>query len=196
VFQPLTKYLLRHKQLSIPSIGTFTIEEEPARFDFGEKIILPPATRAVYHEGSELPEAQVSFLSRELQLDAGDVKNRLHSFGNVLRGALQQEPVFWGGLGILELRGNKVVLQPGASLLLEPVPAQKVIRDDALHLVRRGEDRVEFSFRPEEAIVARHRTPFRQVAWTLVVLAVLFIAFWVYRQGSVTGATGLTMRVR
>ncbi|MDB5251796.1 MAG: hypothetical protein JWP27_965 [Flaviaesturariibacter sp.] len=190
MFQPLTKYLLHYRHLSIPSIGSFTIEEEPARFDFGEKVILPPATRMVYHEAADLPEAQLGFLARELQVGADDVKNRLYAFGNGLRSSLQQEAVSWGGLGILQLEGNKVVLRP-ALIQLAPVPAQKVIRDDAMHVVRRGEDQVRSSFRQEEVTpVARTRT-FVWIAWLLVVLAILFVAYWVYRQGSLLPATGL-----
>ncbi|MDB5196254.1 MAG: hypothetical protein JWP88_624 [Flaviaesturariibacter sp.] len=190
MLQALTKYLLQNGQVSIPSIGTFTLREVPARYDFGEKLILPPTMQASHVPDDSLSESQLSFLEDEMGGGKEDVQNRLHSFGNGLRSALQQEPFGWNGLGTLELKGSKIVFQQAGGFILEPVAAHKVIREDARHYVRRGEDQVHSSFQQNEEEVAVKKNDLEWLAWLLVVLAILFIIFCFYNQNFSVHATG------
>lgn len=189
MFLILTKYLIQYKQVSIPSIGTFTIEAAPAQFNFGDKLIVPPTIKTVYSNTQDISSSQVIFLSGLLNKSTEEVQNNLHAFGNGLRSSLQQQPFSWNGFGTLDLKGSNVIFTPKPNTLLEPVPAQKAVREEALHKIRRGEEEVHSSFGEREQPIAK-KNDLEWLAWLLVVLALLFILYCFYQQGFSLHATG------
>ena len=187
----LTDYLLTYKQVAIPSIGNLAIRHEPAAINFGEKLLMPPLPVVTYSESEDLPEQQLSFLALQLNTSQEEVVNKLHAFGNGLRSTIQGGDFQWNGIGNLTLTGNKIAIQSRIPQLLQPVSAQKVIREDARHMVRRGEDQVDSSFQQSEEAVQVRKTDIEWLAWLLVVLAALFILFCFYQNNFSLHTTGL-----
>ncbi len=52
MYGELYQYLVLHKQLNIPGIGTFLVERKPADIDFVNKVVNPPAYTVALHHGN------------------------------------------------------------------------------------------------------------------------------------------------
>lgn len=187
----LTSYLLRFKQVAIPAIGKFSLETEPAKVNFGDKVLLPPAIVIRYEEAVEIPEGQLSYLASQLDVSPDEIHNKLHAFGNGLRSVLTEGSFRWNGIGELGLAGNKIAFQSLLPQPLQPVAAQKVIRDYATHFIRQGEDQVESSFQQPAEKALHKKSNVEWLAWLLVVLALLFILFCFYQNSFSLHTTGL-----
>ena len=59
MYGELYQYLILHKQLNIPGIGTFLVERKPADIDFARKIINPPAYTIALHHGNATPSNKI-----------------------------------------------------------------------------------------------------------------------------------------
>jgi hypothetical protein len=184
VFQLLTKYLVSHRQVAIPSIGSFIVEHQPARYDVADKIISPPAVNMVYREDHSVAEDQVEFLSNELKQDKATTIQQLSEFGKQVRKTLNYQAFHWNGIGELELLNNSVSFVASSYNLLEPVSAERVIHRNAEHLIRVGETQVSSNFhRIESPVIAiiRKKNKNMLFGWLILLIAIGFIIFLLYR---------------
>jgi hypothetical protein len=55
MYSELYQYLLQHKELPVPGIGTFLLERKSARVDFPNKLINPPSYTIALQPGSYVP---------------------------------------------------------------------------------------------------------------------------------------------
>ena len=62
VFNQLTKYLVQYKRVSIPSVGTILLVQQPAQLNVADKIIEPPTVSAELREDVVVPEHQLKYL--------------------------------------------------------------------------------------------------------------------------------------
>lgn len=71
----LYKYLILHKQLQIPEIGSFSIDTLPAEIDKANGLLHAPTQVIRYRQGSAAADNHfISFLSRETGLDEADAQ--------------------------------------------------------------------------------------------------------------------------
>lgn len=197
MFDILTRYLHQYGQLYIPYIGSFEVVEQPARLEFAERLLYPPAFEIRYSEEGSLPDIQMEYLQGELDADGATVEKRLQQFGRQLKERLSGGSFTWPGLGILHYRQNKVGFEGAPLVNLPPVEAHKIIRENAQHTVLIGEQEVQSGDVPGYIQGAtRKRSVLVIIGWVLLGLALLFLAYYFYKEGFNPESSGSRMKAR
>lgn len=150
----LTSYLLQHKSLSIPGLGTIYVERIPAQTDFVNKRILPPSYHYRFDKYFDAPDKEF-FTYLAQQKDIADYEaikwynEWAYDLRNRLRVDRQEE---WAGIGILkkDLSGDIVFEAAGAlPSWLEPAPANRVIHQHTQTTMLVGDREVTRNLHPE-----------------------------------------------
>ena len=144
MYEKLHQYLLVHKQLPLPGIGTFLVERKPAEADFANKIINAPIySVTLRNETGSLPKKFFNWLAAVLNISERDAIVRFNDFVFDLKKRIASgATVKWIGVGTLTngLAGA-VKFSPDSDIIIEqPVVAEKIIRENYKHTVRVGED--------------------------------------------------------
>jgi hypothetical protein len=186
MYAELHQYLIQHRILPVPGLGTFLLERSPAEADIPNRVILAPTYRVRYKaEVEPFPKHFFSWLGHMLNVTDREAQMRFEAFGSKLIGdTLQGKIVKWEGVG--EIRKKKDQFQFTPQLLTgeDPVPSIKVIRQHAEHQVRVGEDLRSSGemTRMLNPPVSRKRYPLL-VPLMLLVLAVIFITWYFFSYG-------------
>ena len=198
MYQQLATYLSQYKQVTIPQVGSFELVPKPAMLDVASKLIHPPGYLPQYSDRDFVKEHQLNFLALDLNADKEIVKKELENFGKDLKKRIQQGVFFWKGIGKLEAGEAAMVFYPDVLEIkgLQTIPAEKVLRKNVQHIVRRGEQEVvSSSFYEEEKPVIKERSLAVLIGWAVVILSVVFIAFYLYSDGFKATASGTKMKV-
>ncbi len=192
MFQQLATYLTQYKQVSIPQVGSFELVAKPAVLDVASKLILPPTYLPQYSDKDVVREHQLDFLATDLNADKESIKEQLENFGRELKKRIQQGVFAWKGVGKLEAGDSVVVFHPDIIEVngLQTLPAEKVLRKNVQHTVRRGEQEVvSSSLHNEEATAVRKRSVIELVGWAVVALSIVFIIilFFTNSSGAISG---------
>lgn len=192
VFKQLTNYLLQYRRISIPSVGTIRLIQQPAQLDVANKIITPPSFTTEISCDESVPEHQLAFLSAALQEERGRVLDRLSDLGQRLQSKLQGNGFEWKGIGWISQSGATSEVAPA---MLQPVRAERVLRPGAEHSVLVGDQQRtsgQMSGLKEEAglVAEKERSVWMIVGWTLLGLAILYIVFLLYQGKFRVGSTG------
>ena len=193
MYQQLAKYLSQFKQVSVPQVGTFELVQQSALLDVASKLIQPPTYLPQYSDKDLVKEHQLNFLALDLNADKDQVREQLENFGRDLRTKISQGVFTWKGVGKLESADLKMVFHPDVLEIkgLQAIPAEKVLRKHAQHTVRRGEQQViSSSFQEEEKPVLKKKSLVRFIGWAVVILAVAFIAIYLYMNGFSSTSSG------
>jgi len=186
----LKEYLLFKKKLPLAGLGILYLQREPAQFDVGNRQFLPPQHTYEFRSGVVEPVAElVEWLSLRLGIDTTDAVSRYQLFcDDAIRTLNQQNTLTWKGWGVWKKddKGALQFISHSTELQLTPVGANKVIRDNAEHQIRVGEE----SRSSIEMSQLLHQTkgtfPIEKVIiWSWVVLAVLWLS-WHLNQHSFT----------
>jgi len=198
MYGELYQYLILHKQLNIPGIGTFLLERKPADIDFVNKIVNPPAFTVALHHGNATPSKKVfNWLASTLDISERDALIRFNDFAVDLKNRiLTGDKLQWNGIGTLS-KGMAGEIRFEASLkdmkTGTPVPAIKVIREHAEHTVRVGEQEKTSSEMIEMLAPAgeeEKKTYWWGIALIAGLLAFIFIALYFSSKGLNTSAAG------
>lgn len=193
----LTKYLLQFYQVHIPSVGTVRLVQQPALLDIANKRILPPEFHLQFNEDGWLGKHQLWYFSTQLQLDEAATREALQDAGIQMRKEIEHRPFTWNGIGTFTYETSKFRFEPQPQLqLLQPVAAQRVLREGVQHTVLVG-DQVVLSDSQAERHEGeeRHWNRSRIAEWAAVVLALFFILFYLYQRQFSPTATGLHQSV-
>lgn len=139
--QYIHKYFALHKTVSLPGIGSFTVETQNAKLDFIEKISYPPAYSISYNTYDKIDDAFYNFLSKET--GANDATERFNHFTQQLKEQLENHhAVTLQGIGTLTKSGKSYsfVADNSVQKYFPTVAAERVIRQSAEHTVRVGEE--------------------------------------------------------
>ena len=196
MYGELYQYLILHKQLNIPGIGTFLLERKPADIDFVNKIVNPPAFTVALHHGNATPSKKVfNWLADSLNISERDALIRFNDFALDLKNRiLTGDKLQWNGIGTLS-KGMAGEIRFEASLKdMEagtPVPAIKVIREHAEHTVRVGEQEKTSSEMIEMLAPSEEKkTYWWGIALIAGLLAFIFIALYFSSKGLNTSSAG------
>jgi hypothetical protein len=200
MYNELYQYLILHRQLNIPGVGTFMLERKPADIDFANKVVNPPSYTVALHHGNETaPARQFNWLADALDLPEGDAIDQFNDFvTNLKNDILAGKKLQWKGVGILskglagEIRFESTMKDSPAG---EPVPAAKVLREKAAHTVRVGEDEKTSDEMIEFLNPAQKR---RSYEWIMtLIVAVLALAFltWHFMQSGLNTPTGSQQKI-
>jgi hypothetical protein len=196
VYGELYQYLILHKQLDVPGIGTFLLERKPADIDFVNKVVNPPAFTVALHHGSTTPSKKVfNWLATSLSISERDALIRFNDFALDLKNKiLTGDKLQWSGVGTLS-KGMAGEIRFEASMkdmkAGTPVPAVKVIREHAEHTVRVGEQQKTSSQMIEMLAPAEGKKNYWwAVALIAGLVAFIFISLYFSSNGFNTSATG------
>lgn len=183
---------MQYRQVSIPSVGTIRLVQQPAQLDVADKIITPPSYTTALSSEESVSEHQLAFLSAALQEEKSRVMDRLSLLGQRLREKIDRNGFDWKGIGWIGSSGEPEATTPA---VLQPVRAERVLRPDAEHSVLIGDQETtsrQLSERKEagEVVVEKERSVWMIVGWILLGLAILFIVFMLYQGKFRIGATG------
>jgi hypothetical protein len=196
MYEKLYQYLIQHKELPVPGIGTFLLERKSAVVDFPNKIINPPSYTVALQHGSHLPGKNFfSWLAKALNISDREAIFRFNDFAFDMKKQIADGDVInWNAVGTLSRGlGGDVKFSPSESStgLKKSVPAEKVIRQKAEHMVRVGEDEktsaqmVEMLNQQEEK-----KSYWWVIALAIALLATVFIGWYLSEHGIDVSAAG------
>jgi hypothetical protein len=197
MYRELYQYLILHKQLNLPGIGTFQVEKKPADFDIADKIVRSPAFTINMLAGNNIPSKNFfSWLGSRLSVSEREAVIRFNDFLFDLKKQLSSgNKLEWSGIGTLrkslsgDIQFESYVKDhsPATS-----VPAIKVLRENAAHTIRVGEQEKSSA----EMIEILHHTEAGKRSWwlpvgiILLILSIIFIGYYFSTNGLNTSAAG------
>ena len=198
MYAELYQYLISHNKLPVPGIGTFLVDRKPAANDFFSKRINPPVYSMSLHPVANTPSISFfNWLGNALHISDQDAV--LH-FNNFIVDVKQQISnggiIDWNGVGVLskslagEIKFKPAEPKPGFQ---KPVVAEKIIRQNAEHMVRVGEDNktsaqmVEMLKQPDEK-----KSFWWAYALSLALLAFVFLGWYFSEHGLDISSTANT----
>lgn len=197
MYRELYQYLILHKQLNLPGIGTFFVEKRPADFDIADKIVRSPAFTITLLAGNNIPSKNFfSWLGSKLAVTEREAVIKFNDFLFDLKKQLSSgSKLEWSGMGTLskglagDIHFETYVKDhsPGTN-----VPAVKVLRENAEHTIRVGEQEKSSA----EMIEMLHHTETAKKSWwwpaalVIVILSIIFIGYYFSTHGLNTSAAG------
>lgn len=145
MYQHLYEYLILHKQLNVPGIGTFLVERKPAETEFTHKQINPSAYSIILQQGNAAPSKRFfNWLSGQLNLSYHEAIVQFNGFAIDLKNhVLSGNKIIWDDIGMLS-KGMAGEIRFESALkdyrFESRVSAIRVIREKAVHSVRVGEE--------------------------------------------------------
>ena len=158
------------------------VEQSP-QFNVVDKLMMPPSYSCKLQPSDIVPDHQLSFLSALLNKAPFETRESLQHFGSRLKERAAGGAIQWKGIGTLSNKGGNMALD--ADLLspegLQPVPANKIIRENAAHAMLVGDresNTVEMSGNLKQEAPARSWVVL--AGWIILALAILAIIFFIY----------------
>ncbi|RYZ31142.1 MAG: hypothetical protein EOO10_00145 [Chitinophagaceae bacterium] len=185
----LTNYLFQYRSVSIPHVGTIQLVQHPPQLNVVDKLMLPPSYSLELKTGGEVSDHQLAYFNAILQKGKDDVLQDLRFFGDKLQEKINGPGFNWEGVGTITHSTQSLPLSINA---LEPVPAQRVIRQDARHKVLVGDQQMLSGPATETSIekTVGKRSIYLTIGWIVLVLSLLVIAFLLYQGKFRINSTG------
>lgn len=134
----LKSYLVQHKSINIPGLGTIYLERVPAQIDIVNKQLLPPRYIYKFDKYFDAPDAEFfSYLATHKKLEDYEAIKWYNEFAYNLRAQIRtDEKAEWEGIGIFKKDSSGEIIfednsqQPTG---LIPLAANRIVRSDASH---------------------------------------------------------------
>jgi hypothetical protein len=187
MYDDLFRYLIRYNELPLPGVGTFSIDRQPAELDFPARRIYAPRYSIQFRHDSFLPGQHFfSWLAQVLNVSDREAIFRFNDFAFEMKKNLEVgNRIRWNGVGELSKdESGEINLIPAPVIQEESLPAEKVIREKAEHLVRVGEDErtsaemTEFLGKDES-----RKLNWWVLALTIGILALMFTGWYLSENG-------------
>src|SRR6476619_2179141 len=89
MYGELYQYLILHKELHLPGVGTFLYEKKPAYIDITEKMVHPPGYSILFGQNNSIPpKSFFNWLGSKLNTSERDAVRRFNDFLYDLRNQL------------------------------------------------------------------------------------------------------------
>lgn len=200
MYAELYQYLLHYKILPVPGIGTFLLERLPATSDFPNRVINAPVY-TVSHKAEIMPFPRnfFSWLGQMLGLHDREASARFQEFVALTREQVTAgDVIHWKGVGTISRQANgEIRFVPDTIVTEEPIKALKVIRENAEHYVRVGEDQ-KTSIEMTRMLGEQETKRSYDWLWPalLAFLAILFIGWYLSAYGVNTNSTGNNQKTK
>lgn len=200
MFQQLHNYFFQYKTLGIPGVGTLRMVQQSATLDVVNQALVAPQVQVEFSRQVAVGDHQIQTLAYAFNNDLEVVEEQLTRFGEALRSRLQHQPFAWQGVGKLELEGAHIYFEPQqrADALLEPVPAHRVLRENAQHTVLVGDQEMQRTSEDYESELQHQEAPRRSLVvilgWVAVLLSLAFVIYHLYISNWAPSATGLRQK--
>ena len=199
----LTSYLLQHKSISIPGLGSMYIERIPAQTDFVNKRILPPDYHYRFDKFFDAPDKDFfAYLAQQMNRADYEAIKWYNEWAYDLRNRIREgEEVQWKNVGVLKKDSTgDIVFEPVRAIetMQEPAPANRVIHSHAQHTMIVGDREVIREFSTDAPEYEEAGTYVEKESWWLYALIIAAIAlrvifFHFYNNGS--SATGNQQKI-
>jgi hypothetical protein len=189
MYTQLYQYLIQHKQLPVPGIGTFLLERKSAEIDFFNKKIDPPSYAISLDSRSHLPGQHFfKWLAHALGISDREAIFRFNDFAFEMKKQIAEGHIInWNGIGTINKgHGGDVKLTPSTIEMIfeKSVAAEKVIRQNAEHMVRVGEEEKTST---EMSRMLNQKEERKSFWWSsalvLTLLATMFIGWYFSEHG-------------
>jgi hypothetical protein len=197
----LYQFLIQHKQLPVPGIGTFLLEKKSAISDFTVKKIEPPVyTMAMQADGNSPSKIFFTWLGNALHISDREAVIHFNDFVFDMKKKIGAGDVInWNGVGSLckGFAGEIKFTSVDKQLIFEhSVTAEKMIREKAEHTIRVGEDE-RTSTQMTELLNQRAGKRLHWWAYALAaaLLATMFIGWYFSEHGLNVTSTGNQKRL-
>lgn len=205
MYDTLYRYLIFNKQVSLPGVGTISLQRNAARHSIADKIFTAPEYSFVIDNSNDRPSRKLfDWLSLAMGVSEWDAVRMVNDFSFKLKNDISSgSAVKWDNVGVLhrDETGN-IVLDPFiiAWENEEPVVAEKVIREKAEHTMLVGE-RERTSTEMEVILLAETEKEKRRewgwvIAIVLVVLSVMFIGLYFSEKGLLPSSSGNQVKMQ
>lgn len=196
----LTSYLLQHKSISIPGLGTVYIERIPAQTDFVNKQLLPPGYYFRFDKYFDAPDREFfTYLAQQKDMADYEAIKWYNEWAYELRSRLRNdESEVWPGVGTLKKDASgEIIFEASGSIpsLQDPAPASRIIHSNARHtmlvgdkeIVREINEENTTEYIPEEA-------PAKDSWWIYAIIiggiAISVLFFHFYKNGFSPASAG------
>jgi len=193
----LNSYLIQHKSICIPGLGTIYLERIPAISDFSNRQMLPPSYKYRFDKYFDAPDKEFfSFLASSQNLAEYEAIKMYNEFAYDLRDRIRKEERFdWPKVGTLvrdatgEIQFKSELIQPG---FVQPVSAIRVIRQDARHAILVGDQELTTDHMTE---LLSEEVYVEKESWWIYALIIFAVAlvigfFYLYQHGWDLGSIG------
>ncbi|RYY61987.1 MAG: hypothetical protein EOO05_04430 [Chitinophagaceae bacterium] len=197
MYKELYQYFLLHRELQLPGIGTFLLERQPAEIDIANREIVAPVYSVALHHGHVSSSRKLyQWLASVYQIGESDAVVRFNDFVfDTRKKILDGKRLDWSGFGTLS-RGlaGEIRFEPSEfRTFAGNLPATKVLRSNADHVVRVGEqDRTSASI--VNVYQTEEEAPKAGRSWILIVLlliaAIVFIGYYFSVNGVTPASAG------
>ncbi len=189
MFTELYRYFILHRSLSLPGIGLLQLNRQPAVYHFADKKILPPAFSTSFQEDAkENPPGFLHWLGSEMNLSTEEAKYRFDQFIHNLKNDISlQARIEWEGIGSFsqDNEGRIHFLSSQIDAGMTAVDAQKIIRQNAEHVLQVGEEtRTSTQMQSQLAKKEQRRTGSRLPGLILLLGTIAFLAWHFLQKGT------------
>jgi hypothetical protein len=176
VLSTITKYLLQYHRVAIPNVGTIEIVQQPAELNFVDKLIFPPKYIAQLKKEPVITDHQLNYLASANKTDKQTVREELDVLGEKIRRKIENDSFHWNGIGQLSAG---VTSFPVESLVMGPVTAEKVKRENAEHNVLIGDQEIvtRQQSTSHAKSIRKNRPMIITIGWIVLALAVIAIIY-------------------
>jgi nucleoid DNA-binding protein len=179
----IIRFLSIYKRVSIKGIGSFSAEQLPARLDFPNRLLYAPEVILHYSGRAEEDVVFDGWLQKQLALSQHEIKIRKQIFvDEFIRTLNSNREATLEGIGHFSKDENQLISFNSMfeTIVGPPVTAERIIRKNAPHAVRVGEDE-KTSVEMEELLFGEKRKA-RHYWWFIAMLLFLvgIIAAWYY----------------
>ncbi len=188
MYAELYQYFILHKRLSVPGVGTFLLERKPAESDFLNRQIKAPVYSIAFANSFDAVSKRFfNWLGYTLNISDRDAVMRFNDFAFDMKKQIAEgATINWNGVGVLSkgLAGEIKFVAEKISIDERSVPAEKVIREKAEHMVRVGEDQ-KTSVEMTEMLnkPAASRSLWWVYALAIGILSIVFIGWYLSEHG-------------
>ncbi len=144
MFTIIQKFFALHHHLSLPGIGSFSVETIPSNIDFTNRNITSARHKIIFNNDEKPVEKKLfDFISREYNIDEAHAAQQLNSFTAQLQEKLNaHQSISFTGIGTISKQSTDAIsFQPETTPSYYPeLVAERVIRKNVAHTVRVGEE--------------------------------------------------------
>jgi hypothetical protein len=202
MYDVLNRYLVQHKSISIPGLGSLVAEHVPAATDFANKRLLPPQLKYRFNKYFDSPDRDFfQYLSAQKKIEDFEAIKEYNDFAYELRNKIRtQNEALWDGVGVFKKDNNGDIvfeLLKEAAVLYAPVAAERIIRHDAKHSIRVGD--TEKTNEEMTELLSDHTYVEKEQWWIyaliLGAIGLIILFFHFYGDGFKWGSGGNTNKV-
>jgi hypothetical protein len=200
----LNSYLVQHKSLSIPGLGTIYVERKPAQSDFVNKQIIGPSYHYRFDRYFDAPDKDFfAYLAAQKEIADYEAIRWYNEWAYDLRNKLRTEhEVKWDNIGTLKTDiTGEIVFEAQQHLVtyLDPVKAERVIRTNAQHTMLVGDKEVTntamTNYLNEETVYVEKES-WWIYALILATVAAIVIFFHFFQNGVHSGSLHNQQKIR